>query len=388
MEGESMNRKNIPVDTQRYLWIHSMGECGNPECRKNLFEENNCIGEIAHIVPYSKNQNNSFDNLIILCPNCHTNADKSHNIEILKIWKQQQQEKFVRIKQKRFSSFKELKTYVKPLLERNRCIYEHYYLNQENSTLWEKFENEILANNKKISLAFNGNLSLFQGTKNYHNSNYQLAQSFILHVQEFEKTRSGEKLRQVLFPDGINSVFDIEPLDSSLVSNVSALQNFIKILKQRKTFIKLKLFSERPFVEYHEEQEDKKLFLHDQPKVRQIYWDNQCYKNKNSELRLECVVFLLSWLSNNHFAFEIPDETDISSITLEKKYKLKLVYEYCLSGYNIRSMSPSKNLLIVNLHNFNGEGCISPDARQLAENMQVKIFTTNEFYKFCHDNLS
>ncbi len=31
--------------------------------------------KIAHIVPYAKTQNNSFENLIALCPTCHTRFD-------------------------------------------------------------------------------------------------------------------------------------------------------------------------------------------------------------------------------------------------------------------------------------------------------------------------
>lgn len=71
-----MNR-TISEDIKRRLYAESMGRCMNPGCRKELFFDNGDIIEKAHIRPYCDTADNSFENLIILCPNCHTNFDKN-----------------------------------------------------------------------------------------------------------------------------------------------------------------------------------------------------------------------------------------------------------------------------------------------------------------------
>jgi hypothetical protein len=43
--------------------------CAIPTCRATTTE-------VAHIVPWAESQDNSFGNLIALCPNCHTRFDK------------------------------------------------------------------------------------------------------------------------------------------------------------------------------------------------------------------------------------------------------------------------------------------------------------------------
>ena len=281
-------------------------------------------------------------------------------------------------------SFKDLKKNIKPLLESNKEIYENYFIGNK-PYLWKKFEPKTLSNNKQIEILIEKNIKLFQGNKNYTESNYYIAKKLLSHINEFEITRtSDEKLREVLFPEEINSIFGINPIELSIVSNVSALQNLITKLKSKNSFIKLELGVENPFIEYLEDSKNTFLFLNDAPRVKQMYWNEKCYQNKTSELRLESVNFLLSWLRNNNFCFVLEDEANISDIRICNKYDIRMIYKYCFSESDIREMSPPKNLIIVNLHNFNGDGCISESARNIAQDMQVKVFTTNEFYKFCH----
>ncbi|EKB56314.1 HNH endonuclease signature motif containing protein [Facklamia hominis] len=71
-----MKRKAIPENIKRKLWAESMGRCMNPECREDLFINNGDIIEQAHIEAYNETLDNSYDNLIILCPNCHKKFDK------------------------------------------------------------------------------------------------------------------------------------------------------------------------------------------------------------------------------------------------------------------------------------------------------------------------
>ena len=137
-------RKAIEENIKRKLYAESMGRCMNPCCEQELFISSGDIAEKAHIIPHCDTADNSFDNLILLCPNCHTNFDKNSAFDFneVKTWKIKRQEQLLQIFAKQFGTFKELEEVVKPILEENKTIYESYYL-KDNPTLWKKFEEKI-----------------------------------------------------------------------------------------------------------------------------------------------------------------------------------------------------------------------------------------------------
>lgn len=142
-------------------------------------------------------------------------------------WKRIRQEESERFFSKRFSSFNELKKEVVPLLLENKSYFENYYLTGQKK-LWDKFEGRILVNNHKLKNLFENNLRVFQRHSNASYSNQKCIQDFISHVNEFEATRlEEEKHRQVLFPEKINSMFGIEPIDDSLLPCTETLEMFI-----------------------------------------------------------------------------------------------------------------------------------------------------------------
>jgi hypothetical protein len=61
-------REHIPATVTRAVLVEAGHRCAIPTCRQIPVE-------IAHIVPYAKTKNNSFENLIALCPTCHTRYD-------------------------------------------------------------------------------------------------------------------------------------------------------------------------------------------------------------------------------------------------------------------------------------------------------------------------
>jgi HNH endonuclease len=61
-------RPPIPVDLERAVLIECGHRCAIPTCRQVPVE-------LAHIVPWSKCKTHTFDNLIALCPTCHTRYD-------------------------------------------------------------------------------------------------------------------------------------------------------------------------------------------------------------------------------------------------------------------------------------------------------------------------
>jgi hypothetical protein len=55
---------------KRLVLVEAGHRCAIPTCRHPTTE-------IAHIVPMSQNHDDSFENLIALCPNCHTQYQKT-----------------------------------------------------------------------------------------------------------------------------------------------------------------------------------------------------------------------------------------------------------------------------------------------------------------------
>lgn len=102
-------RKNIPLKVQKTLWARSGNRCAL--CKVELSEITACnspclIGEIAHIEGYNEgsarynpnmtdDERNSYDNLILLCANCHTKIDKdeiTYTVQKLKRIKKEHEE--------------------------------------------------------------------------------------------------------------------------------------------------------------------------------------------------------------------------------------------------------------------------------------------------------
>lgn len=73
-----MSSRHIDKTVERKLYAESMGRCMNPGCRCELFCKNGDIIEKAHIEPYCKTADNSFENLVVLCSTCHEKFDKLH----------------------------------------------------------------------------------------------------------------------------------------------------------------------------------------------------------------------------------------------------------------------------------------------------------------------
>jgi len=69
-----MNRKHIPKDIRKAVLFEAGYRCAISTCKATTTE-------IAHIVPWAKSKDNSFENLIALCPNCHTRFDQKKEID-------------------------------------------------------------------------------------------------------------------------------------------------------------------------------------------------------------------------------------------------------------------------------------------------------------------
>ena len=376
-----MNRKAIAENVKRRLWAESMGRCMNPDCRAELFIKNSDIMEKAHIGAYYETEDNSYENLIVLCPNCHKKFDKTGLIDenIVKQWKEIRRNELENFFSVELSSFDQLKEKVVPFLNENYSIYKSYYLSG-NKSLWDKFEPQILSNNEKLKLLFENNRTLFQQHSYKEYSNLELIQKFITHVDEFKITRDdGEKLREVLFPQEINSIFGIMPVTDYILPSTESMEELIKVLRKENLIDEVMLGIDRPYILLKNRE---KIFMDDTPRVRQLYYDNSCFRKTG--VRLESLNFALKYLRSRNINFTYVNQDSLREIKVND-INIVFVYEYCLSRTFLSSMSPKPNYVIVNLHNWNGSYCISREVLNLADNFEVKLLTMDEFYGYINE---
>lgn len=381
-----MSRKAISENVERRLYAESMGRCMNPDCQTDLFAEDGDIMERAHIDPYCKTADNSFENLVILCPNCHTNFDKNHAFspEQVLSWKQIRRDEIDRLFSTKYTSFDELKEIVAPILIENKTIYENYYLGN-NKKLWDKFEIKLLINNRKLKTILQSNFHLIQRNSNKDYSNLECIHQFLLHIEEFELTRGDkEKVRQVLFPPEINSMFGVSAVCGFLLPSTEKLEELITNLYDEGKYLGIELGIDNPYLILNENGKQEIVLLFDTPRLRQLYYSYGCHNR--AKVRLESLNYALKCIRQRGLDYRYICYNNLREI-LVKKVKIVFVYEYCLSEVCLMSLSPEEGSVIVNLHNWNEDSCISQQAYNLAEEMSVTLLTMKKFYSYI-SNLS
>lgn len=378
----SLSRVSIPKNVERKLFAESMGVCMNPGCKSEIIKIENDIAEKAHIVPYHQTANNSFDNLIILCPNCHTNYDKNNEFTESEVreWKVIRQNDLKEFFQVKFPSFTELEAEVKPLLIQNLYLYENYYLG-DNKKLWDKFEKKVIANNSKIRQLLQNNSHLYQSF-NYEKSNIEIINEFIIHSEEFESTRGDDdKVRSILFPEEINSMFGVKPTKDRIKPSTESLESLISILISNDTFKNVCLEVDTPYIEIVNNGNVEKVNLDDTPRLNQLYFTYKCFRR--TKVRLESLNFALKYLKNVGIDPEYNKLPKLTSIGA-KGLNLIFVYEYCLTKEALYDISPNEGTVIINLHNWNGENSISREAHDFAKSINTTLLTMEDYYKFVH----
>lgn len=379
-----MVSRYIDEAIKRKLYAESMGRCMNPSCQRELFCKNGDIIEKAHIDPYCETADNSFENLVLLCPNCHTEFDKNHAFtpdEVLG-WKESRKKELERFFSKKHETFEDLKKEVAPILQENKTIYERYYLN-DNKTLWDKFEYRILVNNRKLKMLFLANYSLIQRHQEKSYPNLAYIQSFLLHVDEFEATRTEEeKAREVLFPAKINSMFGIAPVEDFILPSTELLELLIEKLKAQGKYETIGIGIDHPYIQMNEGGHSVQVFLDDTPRMRQLYYDYSCFMG--AKVRLESLNYALKYIRSRNVRFNFLSDSNLREITIQGT-KLIFVYEYCLSQSELIHLAPEKNSIVVNLHNWNGESCISSQAYMEAKRMNVRLLTMGAFYGYINE---
>lgn len=177
--------------TQRRLFSASGGFCQNPACERELFREVKGarfhIAEMAHVfaasadgprsnASLSKKERGAFENLLLLCPICHTEIDKAPSVypdSLIMSWKRNHEERlrkmFGVIRHEKRS---EARAAIEWLLSENRQVFEDYGPHIEAAKdpesgaaeRWKrKMLQKIIPNNSRILNILNANRHLLIG---------------------------------------------------------------------------------------------------------------------------------------------------------------------------------------------------------------------------------
>lgn len=389
------HRPSVPRNVERKLWSESIGVCMNPDCQERLIDDSagqsRNIGEMAHIIPHAKGGEISAENMILLCSNCHQKTEPLRIPEqekLLRGWKERGITRNKKTLSRQFSSYRELEDQIKPLLLRNQQIFESYGPNlnsPEMRNLWLHFENEIIVNNARLRSILDVNKRFF------HENNKKIIDEFILHIDEFIKTREDQiKIRSSLFPVEILYMFGIEYEDGYCVQNVSAVQNFVSSLKNTNKLIDFQIMpnEKNGVISYRQDDDVKTIYLSENRRMLQILFSGHLYSMKRTELKFDNLFFFLNWLTEKGIKWIYEDSSDLTVLIVEgksEKYKVILFYSYCLSLNDLQSANVEQGCLIVNLHMWN-QGPSSEDAKKYAQELECPIFNQNQFFVFCHRN--
>lgn len=213
------------------LFADSGGYCQNPECNLALFhnigESNFHIAEMAHIIGASNDGPRSstslkaidkgkFENLILLCPNCHTKIDKAENEfsdDLLKKWKLNHSSKIQSIFGiKEYKDRLEIKQVVKKIMLENKVLFdrfgpltdERFNPESEFPKKWrEGIHTTILPNNRKLLQIIEVNYTLLNPGEEI------MFAEFKQHVRDFEdKHINNNEISGATFPIKMNNIFD------------------------------------------------------------------------------------------------------------------------------------------------------------------------------------
>ena len=174
--------------TKRRLFAASAGYCQNPECCNKLFvdtvDKPIHIAEMAHVFAanddgprpnpeLSKDERGSFENLIMLCANCHTMVDKAPDSfpdKIILKWKHEHENKLQKLfGAVTFKTRASARQALDPILAENHAIFKQYgphidAANNPESGAAEQWKRKmltwILPNSRQILVILDANLVL------------------------------------------------------------------------------------------------------------------------------------------------------------------------------------------------------------------------------------
>jgi hypothetical protein len=209
------------VDIKK-LWGLSAGHCNFPGCGIDCIpflknEDIVVIGEMAHIIARKaggprgekgKEEDNTYDNLILLCPTHHTLIDKAsenYSIDEIKEWKNQYEKKVAdALLAPKYSNKKSMFDDIAKILIKNKAIWIQFgpesdeaksnpYSNLYNVWSLRKIDT-VIPNNKRIINFIKENEELLSRDE------YAICCSFINHAEVFEQSNISRLENAPRFP--------------------------------------------------------------------------------------------------------------------------------------------------------------------------------------------
>lgn len=202
--------KRLPLTTlaKYLLWSESGGYCQNPQCRVELHlvinGDRRHQAEFAHIIPaqtggprdaedpaLTGQERAQPENILVLCPSCHTMIDKApsaYPAAVLREWKQQSQKaRAGAFGTPVFDTRADARAYVEALLDANRAVFDRYgprsgIFDDDRADQWRRHvASTIIPNNQKLQLLLHINRQLLtaQEKTTFH--------TWAIHAQEFEE---------------------------------------------------------------------------------------------------------------------------------------------------------------------------------------------------------
>ncbi len=207
-------RINLDQQTKLRLFADSAGYCNRPTCRKRLFSDEGGadyhIGEMAHIIAAMNKgpradpnvevkERAEYGNLILLCPSCHTEIDKSPEtfpMETIRDWKNNHRSLISQaIGVARMEHRSDARLYVVRLLRANKAIFNRFGPDNayrenpeaEEARVWQrKMLSQIIPNNQEILLFLDTNHHLL------NTGELQTLEDFRQHVDDLIQRHLGD----------------------------------------------------------------------------------------------------------------------------------------------------------------------------------------------------
>lgn len=217
--------------TRFRLWADSSGYCQNPDCQTSLFVDLTSgaaahFGEVAHVIAArsggprgdelaNEGELGEWGNLILLCANCHTVADKTpddHPVELLLEWKETRLRRVeASLGIAGFGTRAEARQAIEPYASQNRYLHatfgpdNDYRIDPEaeEAAVWQReMTDTIIPNHRRILRIIDANASHLTDAEKLTVAAYRT------HVDGLVgRHQAGAGVRTVLFPKDMEKIF-------------------------------------------------------------------------------------------------------------------------------------------------------------------------------------
>lgn len=223
----AMKRLALTRTTKDRLWSESGGHCQNPNCRADLhgLSDESHVAEFAHIIPaqfagprseesphLSDSERARQENILVLCPTCHTLVDKSpgiYTVDVLRVWKTDSiASRALAHGTPTFTSRVDARSEISTLMDENSAIFSLYGPRQDEfdddrSEQWRRhMGSTILPNNRRILAILEGSFSLLNPSER------RTLAVFRIHLKELEErhTQNNWTPGSTRFPSAMTTI--------------------------------------------------------------------------------------------------------------------------------------------------------------------------------------